>query len=483
MIFFNGVDLRTKVDKVNDVRRDILPPRSLSTITLNAKDGELFGRVRHEARIIEVDVTITAITRQELRTKIRELAVVLRTDSPVELILSDEVALSYQAILSGDSRLVEKSRIAKGTLIFVCLDPYAYGIEKTSNFVNGELSLVNDGNAPSFPRFESIFTARSTYLSYVSPNGIILIGDPDTPDKIKVPKEELVFTDNCADVSLWSAATIPVADGEVSGTMQSNGTAFYASSYGVGSKWHGPAIKRSLPAPVTDFIVEARIALHTSAFKEMGRVEIYLLDANNVMIGKMAMKDVWHVQKNHGEMVGGGSKRHYMVNTSGGHPTISRNTAWNDFTGVVRLKRIGKKWQAYIAKVDANGRHYASISAYATLSEPTYADIENDLAQIVVHVGSYSNELTPYTANINDIKVWKVNTITTVDIPEIIEAGDMIEVDNSKGEILKNGEPWMQHLDIGTTFFSIPAGTAQTIQALSSDPNMTTTAYLKERWI
>lgn len=140
---FNGVDLSSKFI-VNDIRRDILPPRKLTTIDIPRKIGAYIFGSKYDPRIIEVDITIIATSPTDLRLKVRELAGLLDTDQPAPLIISDEPDKINYAMIDATQDLKETNKLAKATLRFFCPDPNANTIE--------QVSVVLDVPAPVFSR-------------------------------------------------------------------------------------------------------------------------------------------------------------------------------------------------------------------------------------------------------------------------------------------------------------------------------------------
>ncbi|WP_054634809.1 hypothetical protein [Thalassobacillus sp. C254] len=195
--------------------------------------------------------------------------------------------------------------------------------------------------------------------------------------------------------------------------------------------WAGK--KNKSTRSLQDFEIEAEIEL-LNRQAQVGRVEIYLLDVNNEMIGKMAMKDAWaNTTQNRGEMrLGPFDNDEYFIV----HPDYAG--AWNDFKGILRLTRVGNRWRAYIAKVNEDGTHHARHTS------PYYVDLEEKymdrLAQVQVHLGT-SGEYEPATKRVSRIKVKKINQPGSQEIPYIAHPGDVIEIDTHTHRINKNGEP------------------------------------------
>src|SRR5690606_39083024 len=95
-----------------------------------------------------------------------------------------------------------------------------------------------------------------------------------------------------------------VEGGAVSGTMATDGFKFYASNYGTGTSWHGPAIKRSLPEVLTDFRVDALVELFNDTSK-WGKIIISGLDQANNVVFSMSMGDAYSTPQALGQVRAG----------------------------------------------------------------------------------------------------------------------------------------------------------------------------------
>ncbi|QHT47335.1 hypothetical protein M662_12840 [Bacillus sp. SB49] len=130
--------------------------------------------------------------------------------------------------------------------------------------------------------------------------------------------------------------------------MKTNDYRFQTVDYGVGSSWHGPAIKQGLSSPITDFRVEAKVTFRNTEAEDIGRVEVYGLDVHGNQLFKLAMKDILggKVQSFGEARVGGGDTNHFLIAESG-----DKGWEWNNFEGAMRIEREGQQWKAYIAQI------------------------------------------------------------------------------------------------------------------------------------
>ena len=170
----------------------------------------------------------------------------------------------------------------------------------------------------------------------------------------------------------WTQNGSNTDEGENTGTLKSDGERFVIDNFGAGSKWHGGVARKSLKEPLQDFTVEAIVECwNQNSAKSMGRVEIYLLDVNSDVIGKMTMAEVHvNVASNYGEIRAGKvNEGQHIISTTGILLT------WNDFTGRLRITRVGNFWVADIARILEKG-------GYDSESYREYFDVDERYSKI-----------------------------------------------------------------------------------------------------
>ncbi|WP_176555750.1 distal tail protein Dit [Virgibacillus ndiopensis] len=389
----------------------------------------------------------------------------LITDEPVELQFDDDPGRIYYAKVQGSMNDFEKFvDQRKGTIQFLCADPYNYGQEIPYTFpTNGVLDIENIGTAEANSIITLEVLAPITFAMIQNQNNeYILIGKPvDVVTGSTFRKYERILYSDATSLNGWTDALSGEIDGTVAGTMETNGTRFQAANYGTGSSWHGPAKKHSLPEVLTDFRLEAFIAMFNAGATQVGRLELYLLDVNGNQVAKVATKDT-----RAGRALGWGEARagnvddnHYLINEPG---DIDGN--WNNFNGILRIEREGTKWRVYFAMVDTStGIHHTRRASEWRDAEGLYS---LNVAQVVVHMGQFGTN-QPIAGGIYSLSVFKINQQPGA-IPYIAEPEDILTIDTKKEEVLRNGEDITDQVDFGTDFFKLQPGPNQLV-SLPSD--------------
>ncbi|MEH7157478.1 distal tail protein Dit [Neobacillus drentensis] len=540
--------------RIQKIHRSLLPPREISFLSIPARHGAYFTGARYGVRQISMDVTVIGQSATEYMETIRFLAYCLDIEEPAELIISDEPGKLYYAILSGNTDMVNNlMRVGSGILTFICPDPFAYSIEsKVITPVDQMFTFKNEGTTTTFPKFTVNFENEATFVSFISPDGVILIGNPSEPDQIVLPKTQYILNDAMKSTSGWVNAGAVLDTGRLNtGSVIASGEVIKASSYGTGTAgsniWHGPAIRKDLVELVKDFTVKVRLDFFsqdgTSKLDgaQKGRLEIYLFNQSGGKIGKLVMRDSYKNYENNipeiyignstflekesklpaGKKVKQKVYKTYTVKKDDTWESIAKKYkmsakelatlnkmrktdtlktgkklqvydktitktvypehvgSYNDFYGEFTLSRVGNKWYAEVSRLD-DGKKKNTIKKTFYDKEGKYTTA--DLSYIVIHFAQWENEPVVQKMQVTDVKVIKHNTDTVIDVPAIFDAGDELEVDLSDSSVYLNGDPFMQEVDVASTFFPISEGTTQ-VKVNTDDPTATFSAEFQERYL
>lgn len=315
-------------------------------------------------------------------------------------------------------------------------------------------SFVNvEGTVDTPPTFSVTLKDPVTYLDIIGERDYMRIGRPVNIDELAVPERQLILHDTMSTMTGWvDAQSSDIDGGVVSGTMTSDGNKFVATSVGTGSQWHGPAKIKSLGQSLTDFHVSFQPILDNDELYKIGRIELYLLDANKKAVGKLAIKDISKGQGgNYAELrVGDTTVNNFLISDYG----TNWNT-WHNFNGLLELTKKGNKWSAYVCKF-INGDRNNRTSRMLVEWEDKENQFTRSVAYVVVHIGTNGTSI-PSRMSIQDLQVFKVNTATTGQIPYIGYTGDVFEFDHETSAIYLNGDFFMRK-DFGSRFFNLRPG-------------------------
>ena len=213
-ILFNKF-LLTQLINVKELKRFPYPSRNISTLAIPNRNGEIFQSAIFGSGNIEVTFNLikeyrptfdgSAVYDSEFMNYIRSLAFYLSTDEPAQLIISDEPNKFYYAICESVD-LERTMRYGEGTIVFRCVDPFAYSLEeKIFEAVDGSVKIQNFGTVVAYPIFETTLKESITNLSVVSSQGVVQIGNPDKSNQQSQATNPDILVDTCSTVSDWYA--------------------------------------------------------------------------------------------------------------------------------------------------------------------------------------------------------------------------------------------------------------------------------------
>jgi predicted phage tail component-like protein len=476
-IKFNGFDLNSVI-KITNVKRPVMPERETKLIEIPNKDGGQLQHVRYKPKKIDFDFIVFGSNNTQVRNNVRTLASILNQREEKEVIFSDEPQLTYEGTVDGSTDYDQIALMGKGTITLIFPDPHGYEAERTITATGPTVIIDNDANADLFPVVTAKFKKTATFFSLADPQGnVVLIGNPDDPTKVQVNPIERVLWDQFDNLSAWQAGSFSQIDGLAQGTMKSNGFSFSIDSWGPtqpNGTWYGPTMKRSLATPLNDYLIDFQINFNTDVAK-VGRIELYLLDVNNAVIGKLQLVDAYPNYREPSARVIGGNPK---VNP---HLTLidAWTGNWTTFSGLLRIEKQGHTFKAWVTET-VNGVYEEGIRG----KTPVYwsDDTTGALASVIVHIGG----MDPYGApsmSIEDLKIYKLNDVQSGQQPQIFQVNDTVEIDFFNGKVFKNGEYWMKYLDAGSKFFPIPAGQTEVAFFPSDLAAADITVKYKKRWI
>lgn len=476
MLKLNGIDIPSFV-KVNKVEFSILPTIKNNTLSVRGRKGVyLFGQEIGE-RKISVDVTIHSLPNQVM-LQTRDLAEWLYHEEAVKLVIADEPEKYYMVVPDGDTNISEVVSIGQGKITFLCTEPFAYGLDRVyeNNTIVGTEPFYFDvdGTAETFPTIELSVKEDISNITVVADDGAVMIGEPVEITKTPTNPLPVRLWDEMTNVASWTSA-LKVDDGLIMGDFASTGYDFIqaGADFGTHSAWHGASKVKSLATPLQDFQVDSYITLNSSQ-GQLGRVSIYMLDANNEFVGKMELADAWGNNKSMVwfAIAGGGNYNGKQIHRTENHAGI-----WHNFSGLLKIGRRGKHWYCSIHKQKAGGGYTSEM--YKTWDDTKNLFTNKQVAKVQVHIGAYGTK-PPATMKVSDIKVMERVELTSAQVPIIAESGDKFTIDCSKAIIYKNDLPYYEGLNPISKFFSLKKGlNGLAITPAKADIKVTYT----ERWL
>src|SRR5699024_4251401 len=176
-------------------------------------------------------------------------------------------------------------RFKRGTIQFICLDPYKYGPEETIKLEDIS-TTENKGTAPADPIFELTAKEKTTFA--MISNGADedaeynLIGTPADDDVEVVDTKSSVLYEDGGTIDEWEPAPKDMIDDpnveSVSGTMGTDGAGIRVNTYGptTDKGQRGSAVYKELSNSIQDFELETNFDIISKHEIKNLRMYIYL---------------------------------------------------------------------------------------------------------------------------------------------------------------------------------------------------------------
>lgn len=255
---YNGIYL-SEICDVEEVKLPILPSRTLSSLDIASRDGEVYNGKKYNSCTIEVTVLIDCDTRKEAKEKLRELREAFDVNEPKPFFIDTDrftLAITEEAI--------EKEAVAfnsyRCTINLRCFDPYFYSDEiKVVDSDDKNIEVTNSGNRPVAPIINVGFSTDAYFaqLELKETGEKILVGKYPQLGLSQTSKSTRVLADNCETTSNWinSSASID-SDRTTGGTlaMNSAGSGVMIGTAPSGdTTWKGVCVRQNLTKAVDEF--------------------------------------------------------------------------------------------------------------------------------------------------------------------------------------------------------------------------------------
>ena len=452
IVKIDGVDLSV-FGRVIDLRKDVMPPRDWSTIDIPTVAGAYLGSKKISPRLWEIDFKFIG----DVETQRRGLAAILESDRLLPLEYSALPNVRFYGVFTGESLIDREAHTGNVTLQFLIPDPYGIGSTETATIGAGNetANIFVNSDAAVWPIITATFQAGSSFFALADNAGqYIMIGDSGDVEREVIPYEQRILWEEMDSLTGWAPWTGKTDGGVIDGTMQTNGNRFYAADTGEGGVvglWHGPALVKTLPMPLQDFLIEFRATQQSTSPDQQGRVELYMLDANGRQVSKLIIRDSdpWTITNYAFARLGEGDTMRYLID--------NKDTRLNNFqSGTLRIRRDGQQINTNIARYDAAGNITYQVGG-------RYFDVHrqymNPITQIAVAIQQRGDR--PLSQSFaDDIKVYKLNQ--PQDYPgttdQLFYAGDQLKINMKTGLVTKNGTSIVGKIHPQSTFFQLQPG-------------------------
>lgn len=449
--------------------------QELETTEITRRSGTLYRSRRYPERVITVGFQLIAEDSEAFRSAFNKLAGALNVEE-AELVFADEPDKFFIGTPTGVGDVEPGRNVVTSEFEITCTDPFKYSlveyeVEPTAD--DGSTFVVDyRGTAPSFPTFEAAFFSEEEtsedgesdvpltgngdcgYVAFLDEDSHILqFGDPDEPDKVKVPSQTLVnqqfkkagswgSAGSAVRTNWWSVAGITTSDSVVrAGSVKMAKSVpadpnYYltADSYGTGTLWHGPSITRVVSGATNcklTYFIKFHIDKGKVGEKQYGCFQALLVSGTGSDRKIVAGAAVWKSRagtKGHIRFyVNGKVKQDVTINLSYNNKYFGTNTAK---VKTVKTCTITKSEGKIIFNIGGVTRTFTDNAIKTTV-----------VTQITFGIYKYGT-LNPVMCNgLYWAKFVKVNVNQWRDAPNKFSTDDVLTADCRSAEVLLNDDP------------------------------------------
>lgn len=461
-ITFDNVDLSQFI-KIVSVNRGILPERENSRYDIPKSSGSHYSRYRYKEKIIPVEFIIINSNLNAVR---RALAGMLDVAAPAKLVFGDEPTFYWMAVPDGAIDLAETLTLGRGAINFLCPQPWAFSTtvkELSLAPASKIITTVNNGTAPTYPKYKINFSADCGFLGIASPDGIIQLGNKLSVDTVPVPNSEKLIetTFSGTGKSSWSTnINSPIhVNAQSNGTLAEDANGVRPATYGTwlaNKQWHGPTLNKPLATDTLGVNTADNWELYSefhfrtldsNALSALAMMEFGVLDASSTKLAVIRLDDTLDIasEVNASFYVGAnldanGREQAQLWNGEG----------YDYFNGSICITKMGNNFNFEI---------YNSTTG-KVLNKTFYSEAIGALKakSAYVFMGKLKDAPAYNDMSVTYLKLTKHHTETVQDIPNIFSNGDELIIDNEAGIVTLNGKPYLETLDIGSKFFPVNPG-------------------------
>lgn len=304
---FNGTQIND-LAIVTSIEKPYIPEKSIDTINVSSRDGEIFDGAKYDPVSIPISLAIIGDTEEEYKTRVQCLHDILSTKQEVPIKFCENITI--YGMLKGALKVKKKNSVSGyADIELICHTPYSYSDNvQAYNAEDGQQTVVveNNGELATLP-YVSIGFGADAHFAQLQNNKTgekILVGDYPQLQLSTTKKEQtLILHDPCTSVGTLIQSGANINSGRGTGgsfTISSGGESFILSELGSSTeKIKGACARIALSKNIDDFKVMVRMQCRSSGKNG---------DPNNVLSEQEKVKET---------VVEGGKVTYYEVTANG----------------------------------------------------------------------------------------------------------------------------------------------------------------------
>lgn len=481
--WFNGQDM-SKYLETNNVERNIGQNRKAILQKIGVSSGKRFQYTSAD----EGKVTVSFLIRRDMVAKRREIAGLLSSNEPQQLIFGDEPDKYYLAIADDQISLSEKFRHGNGEVTFIVPDGVAHSL--TTATVSGQsgtdITVTNAGTAPTSPLLTATMSGDNGVVAWTNDaGGVLQFGANDEIDGVTKERSELVyhytFDSEPTDVTYNDGIiAYPLFNGSASMPNQQTGPFDYTRKPGTATPasvrtadmfWSGPSMSGKLPVNSAgklngNFQWVNRMKFSTTK-NATGRCEFNLTKGDEVVVSLLLYDNSRSTDMLMFEGTVNG--QHLFLDN------LPRSYYKNDEYDLV-ITKLRSQVTFRINRVTLGG---------GGVETRTVANFDaSEIDGWTVWLTGFSDD-PGWTMNWEDSYFNWINVDYWSDIPNRFKAGDVVAADIATHTVLLNGaeDPTLDRVGNDWSLFELPAGDSTLrLTASSWATGVTGTVEYREAW-
>lgn len=475
---------------VRDIQRSVLPPKVNNLVDMNRGRNRYSYGQTEEARSITLQCFIKAPSEQELAPLLEELADYLDVGETT-LQLYDNPERVYKVVLDGSTDISQTLHMGELSLNFILLDNYAVGkevvVRETFNTDSSIpfLQLKNEGTAPTHPTYLLDFKESAQFVDLIGQKESANIsigrrtkgGAPDNSKNLRPRVFYSKFTND--DGAGWVAMNdthmpqyIETKKPTLSGSIQRSNGMINLNGWKYGDNkvdgLHGNGVVGTLQKNVNNFVCEITPAIYGNNPKNsLNAIYVIFYDAVN--------KPICHAKI--GTRPEDGNVDMFIIedgnNTNWGRFHQSNGNKWDDFKGKFVIERKNNKWRLTAGQykdrkfdpapesnfnMGTNMLKDVKSTGWVTLPPETW---NREVSRVGLYLATWKDRPLAKHLSARRCIVWEDLTDESTspdEKPILINAGDQVAIDSSKGQVYLNGVVTPSLVDPMTDWFPIERG-------------------------
>ena len=470
--------------------RGITPEIENTVVQVGNSNGVILSESRLKERKIVINFVVKTMSRREFE---KTLAPIVFSNDVVPLFFDDRPDEIWYGKVDGNIDLERQFTIGKGTINFLCLDPFAYGKdEKTFTNVGNTITVKNNGTYPTPVSFNIESQSDNGFVGLVNSQSIIQVGNPAEIDGHAYSKSERLINEGWVtgigaswklnQGYIWGRTNEGNHQGGTMATAEvppSEGGFVYhrtaTTGWGAEQGWTGPSLYQQLPKDSNSVV-----GADNWEFYAYGRARAETVSDVGIQEYNLTDKDGNHVAgvrfvKN------GQTNKSVTVICYVGEQMIwhAQDKRWDVFTGVCDIKKMGNTFSFVIHNLNSGASETINWIE-ANVKSVTGVTYWNGKYQIT---GKSTAVMPMYNMA---MQFTKLNVDKWSDDPNTFKIGDLIRIDANDNVIRTylNNVMVLDLQDIGSRPIIAPPGESVITIAQSDFAKIPkVTARIRERWL